>query len=131
MFSTVPTSTSRYLILVFPASRPSAVSNVMRTAGPSLAQVLQVSQPAMTAATSGMSQISESPRARRTGAAGGGGGGSEGGRARVARSCIAGVPDQPRIEGHRGQHGDDHDRREGDRPPPGLDRGEVAEAHEG
>ena len=59
---TRPISTSLYLSLVLPASRPSAVANVIVMVGPFSRIDLTASQPPTSAATSGISHTSCSER---------------------------------------------------------------------
>jgi hypothetical protein len=42
-------------------------------------------------------------------------------------ALLSGVPHQPRVKGFGGEHGQDHDGAEGERPDPGLDRDHRAE----
>ena len=56
MLLTRPTSTSLYLILVLPASRPSAVTKVIEISGPLSSIALIASQPPTSTATIGINQ---------------------------------------------------------------------------
>ena len=114
---TRPMSTSLYLILVLPASRPSAVLNLMVTVGPRSMNAWTASQAPMRAATMGTIQTScseprffvfatASGRSRRSGM------GVSSATAFLDR-VLDRVPDQPRIEGLCGKHGEHHDGTEG------------------
>src|SRR5262249_52226777 len=113
---TIPICTSLYLSLVFPASMPSALLNLMVMVGPRSRRVLTPSQPASSAAMSGTSHTAG--RCQRARPAGTAWGISE----CISEGCIAlGVPDEARIEAHRGEHGEHHDRGEGQGARPRLD----------
>src|SRR5580700_1850967 len=58
--STVPTSTPLYLILVLPASSPSAERNTIVILGPSLRNLVTATQTPTSAATIGITQTRES-----------------------------------------------------------------------
>src|ERR1044071_6327180 len=131
MVLTRPISTSLYLILVLPASRPSAVLKVMVMVGPCSSTAFTASQPPTSTATMGMSQMSCGVK-RRLGTA------TASGRSWASGSCglsatrgLHGVPDQARIEALGREHGQDHHRPEGDGSRPGLDGHEPSELHEG
>ena len=53
------------------------------------------------------------------------------GRCRGLASGLHGVPDQPGVEGHGREQGDDHHGREEDRPDLGLDVGQVTQVDQG
>src|SRR5262245_2831119 len=113
---TIPICTSLYFSLVFPASTPSPFLNLMVMEGPRSRTVFTPSQPASSAATSGTSHTAGMrQRARPAGTA-------WGISALISAGCIAlRVPDEPRIEAHCGEHGEDHDRGEGEGAGPRLD----------
>src|SRR5882672_817658 len=97
---TSPTSTSLYLILVLPASRPSAVLKLIVMTGPRSSTLLTASQPPTSAATSGISHTSCSERGDfGTATASGMSGGSDL-YGVSATFVLHGIPDQARVEGH-------------------------------
>src|SRR5210317_2546947 len=104
MSVTLPTSTSLNLILVLPASRPSAVSKEMVMTGPFSVIALKVSQPPISRAMIGTTQIIEKLRLVCTTASG------------ACSACfisefsslmffLHNVPDQPRVKAFGGDHG--------------------------
>src|SRR5258706_266237 len=110
---TSPISTFLYLILVLPASSPSAVLNEIAIIVPRSRIDLTTIHPPITAATSGSTHTSGSECCRR------GCDGSASGMASRSAPCGAsamrspfGLPDQAGIERHRSHHGQHHHRRE-------------------
>src|ERR1700741_2143234 len=130
---TTPTCTSRYLSLVLPASMPSAFLKRMVMVGPRSTTVLTASHPASSAATSGTSHTAGiGQRARPGGTAWGVSAGfSWRISARISVDVIAlRGPDEPRVEAHRGEHGEPHDRGEGEGARAGLDVRERPGLHQ-
>src|SRR5882672_1210689 len=110
---TTPICTSLYFSLVLPASMPSALLKRMVMVGPRSSTAFTPSQPASSAATKGTSHTAGSDQRARLAATASG----------VSAGCMAlRVPDEARIETHRRQHGEHHDRGEGKRAGPGVDR---------
>src|SRR5688572_10315154 len=126
--STTPSETSRYLMRVLPGSRPAAVSNVIVIDGPSLLYVFQASHAATTAARAGISHTSGRPRRASTSTSGT----VSSGRFEIGSVTVGSsrVPDETRVEGHGGEHGEDDDAAERDRPGARRDRRDGVEAHE-
>src|SRR5579864_649984 len=128
---TEPTSTSLYLTLVLPGSRPSALTKLIVIVGPLSATDLMTSATPISAATSGITQTSDGSQLRRGGSMSGSG--RSGGRVgpcglvmfRFLRFfCLAFVhviPDQAGIELHRSHHREYHHRAKRQRPRSGRD----------
>ena len=111
-FVTVPMLTSLYLMVVLPASRPSAALKTMVMVGPSLRICWTAIPMATTAARIGMIQTMEI-RARRGGttvACGMPCGSEE--SAMVSLPDVGGVPDEPGVESLGRDHRQHDDRRE-------------------
>src|SRR5262249_38165643 len=126
---TRPISTSLYLILVLPASRPSAVLKVMVMTGPRSRTAFTASQPPTSTATMGTSQMSWGAKRRRGTATASGRSGAPGSGLSAMR--LHRIPDQARIEALCREHGQHDHRAEGDGPRAGLDAHEAPELHEG
>src|SRR5262249_24465365 len=119
---TVPICTSLYLSLVLPAWMPSAFLKRTVMVGPRSSTILTTSHPASSAATSGTSHTAR--RCQRVRPATTAWGISVG-------SIATRVPDQARIEAHRGEHGQHHHRGEGERARPRLDVRQRLCLHQG
>src|SRR5262249_47744033 len=125
---TKPISTSLYLILVLPASRPSAVLKLMVMTGPRSRMARTASQPPTSTATMGTIQMSCGVKRRRGAATASGRSGNPG--SGLSAMCLYRIPDQARIEGLGGEHGQHDHRPEGDGPGAGLDAHEPSELDE-
>ena len=153
MVFTEPMSTSLYLTLVLPGSRPSALLKVIVIVGPLSVTDLITSARPISAAISGITQTSEGSQRLRGSISGSGSwggslgpfeslrGASGGGRRSLRASHVRGpevfeslpfhvVPDEAWIELHGRHHGQNHHRAEGDRARSGRDHGKRLEAHQ-
>src|SRR3982751_3003923 len=111
---TSPISTFLYLILVLPASKPSAVLKLIVIVGPRSSTAFTPSQAPMIKATAGINQTSETvqPRFRATAASGISKiSGSTGVRSMVPPH---GIPNESWVKRLRGKHRQHHDRAESD-----------------
>src|SRR5882757_8718689 len=106
---------------------PDALSKRMVISGPRFVSVSQASQAAITAVTNGTAQIQEIRRRRSAGVRTIATGSSSLMPASRAWCPFGTVPDQPGIERPGREHGQDHDRGEGDRSRPGSDGHNGAE----
>src|SRR4029077_17433476 len=96
--------TSLYLILVLPASRPSAVLKVMVMVGPCSSTAFTASQPPTSTATMGMSQMSCGVKRRLGTATASGRSWASGSCGLSATRCLHGVPNQARTEAPAPEH---------------------------
>src|SRR5688572_17623964 len=121
---TVPTSTDLCLMRVFPASMPSPEMNWMVIVGPRSQNDLSAMAPATIAARIGTihTNCTACERPRRSTACGTG--------SWSATAVVQGIPGEARVEAHRGEHGEHHDRGEVGRARARHDRGEGLELHQ-
>src|SRR5574338_41503 len=127
---TWPISTSLNLILVLPASSPSALLKVMVITGPCSRMDFTASQPPMRAATMGTSQTScrDHLDFGATSASGKADGSGRGGASGIV--VLHGIPDQARVEAHRRKHRQYHHGAKGQCPGGRLDAGQRIELHQ-
>lgn len=121
MVLTVPISTSLYLTWVLPGSSPSALRKLMVISGPRSNTDLTTRPMLISAAINGTSQTSEGSQPLRRVTTASGSSGRLGWFGLGCGPCglfmvfFRGddlIPDQPGIELHRGEHGQDHHRAE-------------------
>src|SRR5215831_18292705 len=128
---TVPTSTALCLILVLPASMPSADSKRMVMVGPRSSTVLKKMLPPISAARAGMIHTSCSVRGLGLRATARGTSPSSGTGGRSFMAIVHRIPDEARIEALGGEHGEDHHRAEEYRAGAGQDFRERAQLDQG
>src|ERR1700677_4780582 len=123
MVSIVPSATSLFMILVLPASSPSAEVKVIVMVGPRSERLCQASHPAASAATMGRSQMTEKRRWRCCATFGGW-------SCSLAMAGLRHVPHQTRVEAFRRDHGCDDDRPKRKDAGSGFDRCDLSQCHE-